>query len=158
MENTGIIALEKISRNTGEDEYNSIWLLEEERNIRITSKETQFRMNNQIGIFILEPYNSTRFSIIKEKYISNLNLNLFKKCVEISIINEEVYIRHPIFVDYFKIYDDILEYLREEHGFVLDNISELEWEQLHNTPSWKKAEIKVAREFIADKILSNPEI
>jgi len=50
--------------------------------------------------------------------------------------------------------DELFEDLKEEHCIISDNFSESQWEQLQNTELWRKAEIQVSREIIANKLLS----
>lgn len=149
-----IIALNKISRDTGEDEFEAIVSLEEISDIRITSIETSHRITNQIGIMILEPFDDMKYENIKNSYMSNSIFNLFKKYVKILILNEKVYIEYPIFIDISIVHDELFEDLKEEHCIISDNFSESQWEQLQNTELWRKAEIQVSREIIANKLLS----
>lgn len=148
------IALNKISRDTGEDEFETIVSLEEINDIRITSKETSHRITNQIGIMILEPFDDMKYENIKNSYMSNSIFNLFKKYVKILILNEKVYIEYPIFIDISIVHDELFEDLKEEHCIISDNFSESQWEQLQNTELWRKAEIQVSREIIGNKLLS----
>jgi len=149
------IALNKISRDTGEDEFEAIISLEEISDIRIISKETSHRITNQIGIMILEPFDDKKYDNIKNSYMSNFSFNLFKKYVKILILNEKVYIEYPIFIDISIVHDELFEDLKEEHCIISDNFSESQWEQLQNTELWRKAEIQVSREIIGNKLLSN---
>lgn len=112
------------------------------------------RVNNKIGIFILEPLSNEKYENIKEIYISNYILNLFKKYVKILIKNNRIYIRHPILVNLLRIHDEIIEDLKEDHGIFNSEFSEIQWEQFQNSESWRITEIQVAREIIAINLLS----
>jgi len=148
------IELNKISRNTGEDEFDLIHSLKEKRDICITFEEIFPRVNNKVGIFILEPFSDKKYKEIKEFYKSNYIPNLFKKYVKTITKNDRIYLRHPILVNISRINDEIIEDLKEEHGIVNSKFSEIQWEQIQNTESWRITEIQVAREIIATNLLS----
>ena len=152
------MGLMKIARETGEDEFVIIHSLKVEYDISITSVEIKKGINNLIGIIIFEPFSKIQYQNLKNEYIDGFKLNQFKNFVKIIEINKKTYLSFPIFVPISTIQDVIFEDLREDHSIILNSLSESEWIQIKNTEIWKKAEIQVAREIIAENIYYNSEI
>lgn len=150
-----LISLMKIAREGGEDEFETIHSLKVEYNISITPQEIIKRMNNQVGIVIFEPFNKIHHQELRNEYKDDFNLNQFKKFVKIIEINEKKYISYPIFIPISIIQDVIFEDLREEHGIILNSISESDWIQIKSNEIWKQTEIQVAREIIAEELYYN---
>ncbi len=152
------MGLMKIARETGEDEFDIIHALKVQYNINITSAEIEKRINNLVGIIIFEPFSKIQYQNLKDEFIDGFNLNHYKKFVNIIKKNKKTYLSFPIFVPLSTIQDVIFEDLREEHNIILNSISESDWLQIKNKDIWKKAEMQVAREIIAEKLNNNSEI
>lgn len=152
------MGLMKIARETGEDEFDIIHTLKVQYNISITSVEIEKRINNLVGIIILEPFFKIQYQNLKDVFIDGFNLNHYKKFVNIIEKNKKTYLSFPIFLPISTIQDVIFEDLREEHDIILNLISETDWIQIKNKDIWKKAEIQVAREIIAEKLYYNSKI
>lgn len=149
--------LEKICRNIGEDEYDSIVDLKNEAKIQITNKEAIELRGRQIWIWIIEPLKKSnrleeaRFKFLKIDLPSFLYVKKFEK-------NGKIYIKYPLGVNIFDVHDDIFEVMREEYGIKDNYLNCNEWEYVQSTNLWKKAEIQVAREIIADSLINKCKI
>ncbi|KKL99223.1 hypothetical protein LCGC14_1816570 [marine sediment metagenome] len=143
-----IIALNKIARDTGELEYDSICLLESELKIDITFKEVYELRGRYIWVWVTRPYDE-KLLLNLERKLTRLNLPLlnYLKIFKNRKLN---YVKYPEKVETCRVSKEILEILREQH-YLMDNA--FEWEKIQNTESWLSAQTQVTREFIADKIL-----
>ena len=144
-------ALEKISRDTGEDEYDSIIDLEMKFNIWITKEKIETLNGRQIWIWVIEPFEEQTLTNIKE-YLKKLNLPL-SEFIETVEFHQEKYIKYPEKAAICAIHKDILEIMKNEHGITGNYLKCYEWEQIQNSELWKKAEIQITRELIADKLM-----
>jgi len=144
-------ALEKISRDTGEDEYDSIIDLEMKFNIWITKEKIETLNGRQIWIWVIEPFEEQTLTNIKE-YLKKLNLPI-SEFIETVEFHQQKCIKHPEKVAICAIYKDIFEKMKEEHGITGNYLKCYEWEQIQNSELWRKAEIQITRELIAYKLM-----
>lgn len=147
------LALEKICRNTGEDEYENIIDLESDANIHITYEKIEELSRRELWIWIIEPMDEDLQKHIEKKMMSyNLSISKYMKILKQDGIK---YVKYPKKIEICAIYKDIFEILKEEHGIKSSDLSCYEWEHLQDTKLWKRAEIQIAREIIADKMIKH---
>lgn len=145
------LALEKICRDTGEDEYDPITDLEEKYKIRITNKKIETLNGRQIWIWVIKPFEEQTLTNIKE-YLRKLNLPL-SEFIETVEIHQQKYIKYPEKLAICAIHKNIFEVMKCEHGITGNYLKCYEWEQIQNSELWKKAETQITRELIADKLM-----
>lgn len=146
------IALEKIARDTGEDEYEPIFILEKEINIKIKFEEIKNLIRRYIWIWVTMPYNEEIFAYL-EKKLNKLLIPLTDYLI-CFFNNNQKFIKYPEKIEICGVKKDIFEILKERHGINSSYFNCYEWEQIQNTKRWKKAEIQIARELVADRLLS----
>ncbi len=143
-----IIALNKIARDTGELEYDSICFLESKLKINIMFKEICELRGRYIWVWVIRPLDE-KLLIYLEKKLARLNLP-FLNYLKIFKYKKLNYVKYPEEIETCRVNKEIFEILREQHGLT-DN--SFEWEKIQNTKTWLIAQTQVTREFIADKIL-----
>lgn len=143
-----IIALNKIARDTGELEYDSIYFLESKLKINITFKEICELRGRYIWVWVIRPLDE-KLLIYLERKLARLNLP-FLNYLKIFKYKKLNYVKYPEEIETCRVSKEIFEILREQHGLT-DN--SFEWEKIQNTKTWLIAQTQVTREFIADKIL-----
>ncbi len=143
-----MIALNKIARDTGELEYDSICILESELKIKITFKEICELRGRHIWVWVIRPFDENLLINLVRK-LTKLNLPLLNY---LKIFNNKKvnYVKYPEKVETFRVSKEIFEIMREQHELT-DN--SFDWEKILNTKAWLKAQIQITRELIADKIL-----
>jgi len=149
-----LLALEKISKNTGEDEDDEIFTLEREFNIKITEDEVStlrdVLINESVWIWVLKPYTSKDYEKEKLHLIKcSLSADKFLKKKE---LDGRFFIKYLERIILSRVHDSIFEDLLEEHEIEYKNLTKSEWEDIIASKQFKKAEIQVAREFIASKL------
>lgn len=149
------IALEKIARKNGEDEYYAISSLIDKKIIEIENKEIRELRNRYIWLWINSPYNKDVHSNLKKK-INKYNLSELEY-IRIITKNNKKYIRYAEKIEVCGVYKDIFEILKDEHDIYSDFLKGFEWEQIQGTSKWNDAEIQIARELIAEKKLNSKE-
>ncbi|MFX1320384.1 MAG: hypothetical protein ACFFAQ_01955 [Promethearchaeota archaeon] len=145
------LALEKICRDTGEDEYDSIIDLEVKFKIWITDEKIVTLNGRQIWIWVIEPFVEQILTNIKA-YLKKLNLPI-SEFIEIVEFHQQKCIKHPEKVAICAIHKDIFQIMKEEHGITGSYLKCYEWEQIQNSELWRKVEIQITRELIADKLM-----
>ena len=142
------IALDKIARETGEDEDPNIHLLAE-NGIWVSKEEIEFFCCRHRGFFIIEPFQEQKFEELRKKFE---NLFLYSKPEDlISVMwkKGKKFMKYPYLVEDYVISDNIYEDLEEEHEINCTNYTEKAWEEIKKLESWKKCEAQVTREIIA---------
>lgn len=147
-----LIALEKIARETGEDECEDIFLLAFKKGITISNEISSSLLYYDIAVWVVKPFDKEEFEIIK----SALN-SRFPSCLVDNILhkieeNNKFYIKYPVNIQIYKIDEDIFEVLTEEHGIDCNKINEDEWGEIKKTEIWKSAIFQTARELVAYNI------
>jgi len=146
------LALEKIGREMGEDEYGPIFDLKINYNILITNEEIKTLNGRRIWIWIIVPFNKDILDSIEKKLISlDLPLSEFIKIIE---ANGQKYIKYPESKEICAVHKDLSELLSEEHEIKENYLKCYEWEHIQNSELWRKAEIQIARELIAYKLIN----
>ncbi len=152
MLNQILLSLEKIARSLGGDEDQNIFLVEDNQKIIITEEKAPTNSSNRIAIWVLESYENEKYISLKEGKIYNNNL------IQKTMINRKEFLKYPIEIELSRVFNDIAEDLKEEHGIRLGDLTEEEWERIQDTEIWKKCEVQVAREIIAKGLIENLEI
>ena len=147
------LILMKICRETGEDEYETLIVLENNFNIIITDEEIEELRLRNVWIWIKRPFNELLYKQIEQK-VKNMGLPV-SKFLKILESNGKRVLKYPERIIRFNIHDDIFETMREEYGIKDSFLNCYEWENLQNTSLWYGAEIQIARELIADKVKKN---
>lgn len=146
-----LFMLNKIARNTGELEDDSIYNLESQFNIYITEEEVSQLRNREIWIWIIKPFNIDDYENEKRRLdLKDLSYpidNLTKK----QQLNGKYYIKYPERIPYYSVNDNLLGDLLRMCQ-VCEGLTGQEWEVIKKTSQWKDAEIQIARELIAKKI------
>lgn len=145
------VALEKIARIVGEDYYESVFILEDEINIKIKLEEIKELMGRNIWIWVIIPYHEEILALLKQR-LSKLNLPLLDY-LKILNFNNKKFVKYPERVEICRVNKEIFEILKEEHSITSNYFKCYEWIQIQNTKTWIKAQIQIARELIADKLL-----
>lgn len=147
------IALNKIARCSGEDEYESILILEEKTKIKIEFEEIKELKGRNIWMWVVIPYNKVNLNFLEEK-LSKLDLP-FENYLKIIRVNKKLFINYPEKVEICRVSKEIFEILKEEHNITSNLLNCSEWEQIQNTKGWIHAQNQITRELIADKLLKN---
>lgn len=145
------LALEKLARETGEDEYESIITLEELLDIKITYEEFKELNGRNIWIWIIEPFIKKILQSLKKEKIENKILK--KEYIKIFEGLNGQLIKYPENIQVCLVHKDIFELMEAEHNINNKFFNCYEWEKIQNTELWNKAEIQIARELIADKLI-----
>lgn len=152
------VGLEKISRDTGEDEDDLIDLLRFEKDIWITSEKLECSNQNLKILYILEPIDKNRLNLVRSRLIVSLTpLKLENFITEINK-DGKFYIKYPFTITKIEITDNVYEDLVEEHGILLESFTLNDWEYIQELEIWEKCEIQVARELIALKLCEELKI
>lgn len=146
------LALEKIGRDTGEDEYEHISILEEELGIKIEFEEIERLKGRYIWIWVIIPYKE-EISVLLEQKLIKYNLPL-SDYLQILYVNKLKYIKYPEKIEVCRVQKEIDEILKEEHDITDYFLKSNEWGQIQNSDTWIKAQVEIAREFVADKLLN----
>ncbi len=143
-----VIALNKIARDTGELEYDSICFLESKLKIKILFEEICELSGRYIWVWVIRPFDEKLLKYLERK-LARLNLPLLNY-LKIFKYKKLKYVKYPEEIETCRVSKEIFEIMREQHGLT-DN--SFEWEKIQNTKTWLITQTQVAREFIADKIL-----
>lgn len=147
------LVLDKICRNTGEDEDDNIIDLENYADMRITDEEIEEIRGREIWIWIIEPMNEDLLKYIKKKLENyNFSISKYMKKFEQDGIK---YIKYPKKIDICAVRKDIFEIMKEEHGIKSSDLKCYEWAYLQETEIWRRTEVQVAREIIADQMIKH---
>ncbi|MCK4381483.1 MAG: hypothetical protein KAW51_10125 [Candidatus Lokiarchaeota archaeon] len=146
------IALNKIARETGENEYDPIFILEKQCNIKVEFQEVGELRGRNIWIWVIIPYKE-EISVILEQKLIKYNLPL-SDYLQILYVNKLKYIKYPEKIEVCRVQKEIDEILKEEHDITDYFLKSNEWEQIQNSDTWIKAQVEIAREFVADKLLN----
>ncbi len=73
-------------------------------------------------------------------------------------INRKEFLKYPIEIELSRVFNDIAEDLKEEHGIRLGDLTEEDWERIQNTEIWKKCEVQITREIIAADLIESLKI
>lgn len=149
------LALEKICREKGEDEYEPILNLKVKYDILITNEEIKTLKGRKIWIWIIAPFDKSILNDVEKRLIT-LNLPLFD-FIKIIELNGQKYIKYPESKEICAVHKDLIELMYEEHGISIDFLKCHEWEQIQNNKAWIKAQIQIVREFVADKLLKKEQ-
>lgn len=147
-----LLSLEKIARDTGEDEYEIIFQLAKEKGINITNENTPSLSFNQMTIWVLRPYDVEKYKRITLYFFSRFPSYLVDAILHKIEKDGKSYIKYPAFIDNWQVFDDIFEVLKEEHGILDSELNEIDWSEIFNTRIWRSAVIQTARELIAYNI------
>lgn len=145
------LALEKIARDTGEDEDEFLFRLREEFKIVIEFEEIQELKRRNIWIWVTLPYSKHIMTFLENK-LSEFNLSLLDYLKAFNSSKQKL-IKYPEKVEICRVDKEVYEILREEHDLNSRYLTDYEWEKIHYTETWRKAQIQIAREFIAEKLL-----
>lgn len=148
------LSLEKIARDTGEDEYEIIFQLAKEKGINITYKITPSLRFNQITIWVLRPYSDEEYQKLRIFFISRFPSYLVDTILHKIEKDGISYINYPEFVENWQVNDDIFEVLNEVHGIRCSELNEIEWSDIFNTKIGRSAMIQTARELVAYNIIN----
>lgn len=158
------LALEKIAKNTGEDEDAFICDLEDQFDIKITGEEvSSFRESlraEHIWIWVLKPFNQEDYEVEKKNlyFINGQHPAPNNQFVKKERLVGKDYIKYPKYTLLSRVQDYIFERLLEEFGIKYEHFTESEWEDILASKEFKRAELQAAREIIAfeyhHKILS----
>ncbi len=145
------IALEKIGRSLGNEEYDSISIIEDKLDIKLKFGKIEELRGRYIWIWVIIPYEKEILSFLEKKLFKfNLPLNKFLKIIN---FNKQKFVKYPERIEICRVQKEIEEILKEEHGITNSYINSYKWEQIQNSKTWIKAQIQIAREIIADKLL-----
>lgn len=144
--------MEKIARETGEDEYEIIFLLIKEKGIHITDIITPSLGLNQITIWVLKPYIEEEYQKLKLFFSSRFPYHLIDSFLLRVEKDGLSYIKYPELIEISQVYDDIYEVLKEEHGIKCDELNEVEWTEIYGTEKWRSCMNQTAREIVAYNI------
>ncbi|MBD3213370.1 MAG: hypothetical protein GF311_12245 [Candidatus Lokiarchaeota archaeon] len=147
------IALEKISRKTGEDEDDFVYDLEL---MGISIPENQVSVfGRYVALKIFDENNDIEkrgvIRTFEEHYRSNLN-RLRLESIYKNDSNEPNYIIIECLMDLSEIEHNIIEDLKEEHSINPHNYTESDWMKIKETILWHDAITQVARELVALRI------
>jgi len=145
------IALNKIARETGENEYDPIFILEKQNNIKVEFQEVGELRGRNIWIWVIIPYKE-EISVLLEHKLIKYNLPL-SDYLQILYVNKLKYIKYPEKIEVCRVQKEIDEILKEEHDITDYFLKSNEWEHIQNTKKWEKTQIQITRELIADKFL-----
>jgi hypothetical protein len=151
------IALDKIARETGEDEDPNIQLLAE-NGIWVSKEEIEFFSCRHLCLYVLEPFQDHQFEEIKKKIQKVLPSYKTKCYLKVIKKDGKEYIKYPRLVEDWKISQNILEDLKERHMINNDFLTEDEWIEIQSLEPWKRCERQVAREIIALDICNHLNI
>jgi hypothetical protein len=107
------LALEKITRVTGEDEHEFLFMLEEEFKIKIEFDDIQELKGRNIWIWVILPYAKHIMTFLKNK-LGEFNLYLLDYLKTFNF-SEQKLIKYPEKVEICRINKEIYGILREEH-------------------------------------------
>lgn len=144
-----LLCLEKIARETGEDEYDAISQLEQ-IGIQITQDETSPFRANQKAIWIVEPFDKFRYERARKEFTFCAPSHLIEKYVQKVEKDGKLYLKYPQNVELSLINENIREILKNEYCIKDDDLTEIEWLNLHTTEEWKRCEKQIARELISN--------
>ena len=147
-----LLSLEKIARDTGEDEYEIIFQLAKEKGIHITNKITPSISFSQITIWVLRPYSDEEYQNLRLFFTSRFPSHLIDTILLRAEKDGIPYISYPEFIENWQVYDDIFEVLNEEHGIKCGELNEAEWAEIYGTEEWRSCMIQTAREIVAYNI------
>ena len=145
-----IIALNKIARDTGEHEYESLIKLEKEFNIIVKSEDIKELRGRYIWVWIIRPFNENSHGFLARK-LKKLNLPL-ENYLKVTNFNNNKII-YPEIIENCRVHKEICEILKEQHKINSSYLEDFEWERIQNSKTWIKAQIQITREFVADKLL-----
>lgn len=143
-------ALLKIQRDTGEDENDYVFFLKKDCGIILHKSYFEFPRPSCIAIWVDEPFsNDLYLKIINE--LKSYYYDADKNCIILDK-GDLKFIHYPVPLTMYEIDKDIFEQLENEHGISNEDFKCYEWEYLQNSDIWKRTQIQVAREIIAEKI------
>jgi len=142
------IALDKIARETGEDEDPNIQYLAIFE-VSITKEEFVNFSCRQTGFFIIEPFLEQKYEELRKELEELFHYYKPEELISVMRKNGKNFMKYPYLVEDYVISNNIYEDLEEEHEINCTNYSEKDWEEIKRLESWKKCEDQVTREIIA---------
>jgi hypothetical protein len=151
------IALDKIARETGEDEdpniQNLIFF-----GVTITKEEiVNFGCHHRF-FFIVEPFQEQKYEELRKELENGLPYPKPEDLISVIWENGKKFMKYPYKVKDYEISDNIYDDLEAEHQIDCTNYTENAWEEIKKLESWKKCERQVAREIIALEICNHLKI
>ena len=146
------LALNKIARDLGENEYESIYILEKQNNIKVEFQEVGELRGRNIWIWVIIPYSKESLELVRGK-VCKFDIPLLEFIKNFYIFNQK-FIKYPEKVESCRVNKEIFGLLKEMHGISSSYFKDYEWEQIQNSDTWIKAQVEIAREFVADKLLN----
>lgn len=153
-----ILILEKIARNIGEDEDDTIYQLNSEFDIRITEEQVlslkTTLKSEWIWIWVLKPFKQKDYEVEKRNlyFINPLCPDSVDKYVKKQKVDGKYFIKYIKGVILSNVHDYIFECLFEEYGINYEDLTKRKWEGVITSKQFKAAEIQAARELIAFEI------
>ncbi len=146
------IALKKIAKVLGENEYESIYNFEKQNNIKVEFQEVGELRGRNIWIWVIIPYSKESLELVRGK-ICKFDIPLLEFIKSFYIFNQK-FIKYPEKVESCRVNKEIFGLLKEMHGISSSYFKDYEWEQIQNSDTWIKTQAEIAREFVADKLLN----
>ena len=134
-----------IAKEGGGDEDDAIIALDEQLNIKISSKNPMFG-GLAIGVWVKEPYSNSRFIELKRR-------PPIEHSVNDELIGGKRIIKYPQYESQSDVGNNINDDLKYECEIKDKDLTEDEWFKLNSTPEYKKAQVQVTRELVARTIL-----
>ncbi len=148
-----LLLLEKIARETGEEEEEVIFELKEEHGVTIGEKEIRGLTSGKIFIMIIRPFNVKSYRIKKKNLESELSEVLTEKFTDTIKINGRLYFKCPEIVEQWCAYEEIFERMKATLGEDYYKLTGEQWAELEQKKEWRQALVQIAREIIAQKIV-----
>jgi len=142
------IAIDKIARETGEDEDPNIQYLAN-FGVSITKEEFVNLSCRQRGFFIIEPFQEQKCEDLRRELEELFLYYKPEELISVMRKNGKNFMKYPYLVEDYVISDNIYDDLEEEHEINCTNYTEKDWEEIKKLESWKKCEAQVTREIIA---------
>ena len=142
------IAIDKIARETGEDEDPNIQYLAS-FGVSITKEEFVNLSCRQRGFFIIEPFQEQKCEDLRRELEELFLYYKPEELISVMRKNGKNFMKYPYLVEDYVISDNIYDDLEEEHEINCTNYTEKDWEEIKKLESWKKCEAQVTREIIA---------
>jgi spore coat protein CotF len=153
------IALEKITRETGEDEDLILSELENE-GISILKKNV-IPSGRYTNIYIIESYKNSLEEKVRE--LSHQIIEYMKEHSRLGSFNQikaekRESVLYEFSIDSERIDEEIFEDLKNEHNIKVSELTPKEWFDIQTSDLWKRSQIQVAREITAREIIKLKEI
>jgi len=152
------LVLEKIARNTGEDEDDTIGELNREFDIIITEEQVlslkTTLKSEWIWIWVIRPFNQKDYEVEKRSlyFVNHYDPDSVNKYVTMQKVDGKDFIKYSGGILLSNVHDYIFERLYEEYGINYKGFTESKWEGVITSKQFKAVEIQAARELIAIKI------